>query len=225
VSSSCKFGGKRVKGNGNIVTETRSGVKTSKIKLLGPMDVILEEGPASIRVEADENLMKYIVTKTDNGWLKIRFKSNLNVYSSTTIKVYVTTPKITDVVLAGSGNISCRDKFFAENDIELDLAGSGNFNMKVDAPKIKVGIAGSGSVNISGETRDVEVDIAGSGNYNGYDLKAENANINIAGSGDVNVFADVRLNANIMGSGNVNYKGNATVDKKVMGSGGIAKTF
>jgi hypothetical protein len=217
----CNFMGKRVNGNGNLESETRVINRATKIKVLGHMEVILDSGSTSVRVEADENLLKYIVTKVDDGWLEIRMKSNINYTTSNSIKVYVTTPTITHIKMAGSGKVFSEKKFWSKESINFDIAGSGDINIDVNTPKVDADIAGSGNLDIMGETRDVDISIAGSGNYNGIELKAENANIKIAGSGDAMVFADVRMNAKIMGSGNVRYRGNATIDKKIMGSGSI----
>ena len=213
--------GKRVKGNGNFESETRNISHATKIKVEGGMEVILDSGATSIRVEADENIIPYILTDLDDNWLRIRLKRNISITTSNTMRVYITTPTIYNIRVAGSGNVTSEKKFWSKKPISFDIAGSGDITIDVNAPKVDADIAGSGNLMITGETRDVDVSIAGSGNYQGMDLKAENARVSIAGSGDAFVFADVKINAKIMGSGNVKYKGNASVDKKVMGSGKV----
>lgn len=211
--------GKRVVGNGNLESETRNISRATKIKVLGSMEVILDSGATAVRVEADENLLPYIITDVDNNWLELRMKNNISYNTKNTMRVYITTPTITHLKLSGSGNVSSEKKFWSKQPIHFDIAGSGDIDINVNTPKVDADIAGSGNLNITGETRDVDVSIAGSGNYKGIDLKAENANIKIAGSGDAMVFADVKMNARIMGSGNVKYRGNATIDQKILGSG------
>ncbi|HEX8331536.1 MAG TPA: head GIN domain-containing protein [Segetibacter sp.] len=217
----CNITGKRVVGNGNLESETRVVNRATKIKVLGHVEVILDSGATSVRVEADENLLKYILTEVDDNWLEIRMKNNINYTTSNPMRVYVTTPTITHIKMAGSGKVVSERKFWSKESINFDIAGSGDIDIDVNTPKVDADIAGSGNLAISGETRNVDVSIAGSGNYNGLELKAENANIKIAGSGDALVFADVKMNAKIMGSGNVKYRGNATIDKKILGSGSI----
>ena len=222
-TSACVKYGKRVKGNGNIETETRQVDNATKIKVLGAVDVVVDSGATAVRVEAEENIIPYIITVEDNGWLEIKLKHNVRLSATKRMLVYVTTPSISGLRIGGTGNITAENKVWSEGPISIKIGGSGDVKMNVHSPKIDADIAGSGNVNISGETRDVDVSIAGSGNFRGRELKAENANVKIAGSGDAIVFADVKLDAKILGSGNVSYSGNASVEKKIAGSGSVKR--
>lgn len=223
LSVSCVMNGKRVKGNGKVVTENRTINSAKKINVLGSMDVILAVGQPSVKVEGDENILKYILIEERDGWLDIRTRDNINIDTKNNIVVYVTTPALTQLKITGSGDVRSDGKFTSSEEMNFSITGSGNLLIPLNAPRVTVSIAGSGDMTASGETRDVKVSIAGSGNFNGQDLKAENADLNIAGSGDAYIFADVRLKANIMGSGSVHYSGNAAIEKNVMGSGVVAK--
>lgn len=217
----CNIGGKRINGNGNLESETRNISEVSKIKLMGSMEVFLDSGATAVRVEADENLIPYIITEVDGDWLEIKTRNNINYRTKNPMRVYVTAPTITHIKLSGSGDIISQRKFWSKQPIEFDIAGSGNIRLQVNTPRVDADIAGSGNLEIGGETRDVEVSIAGSGNYRGLELKAENAKVNIAGSGDAYVFADVNMDAKIVGSGNIKYKGNADVKRRILGSGTV----
>ena len=219
----CRFSGKKIDGNGNIISEKRSATNISKIKLEGGINVIIDNGLAAARVEADENIVPYIVTENDGDWLDIKVKDNVSLHSSKPMTVYVSIPSVTEIKIAGSGNVSANGKFSSNNKMSFEVTGSGKITMDVNAPEVKANVAGSGTIHISGQTRTVLVTIAGSGGYEGADLKAEDADINIAGSGDAAVFADVNLKASIAGSGNIKYTGNATVDKHISGSGEVIK--
>lgn len=221
--SSCIDMGERVNGNGNIKSENRKVSEADKISLGGDMDVYISEGPMALKVEADENLLPYIITEVEGGTLKIRDRDNVNINTSHAMKVYVTMPSVTDVRVGGSGNITFDKMITSDRDMAFAISGSGDITAQVNAPKTMAEISGSGNIHISGETKNVEIHIAGSGNYDGQELKAENAEVHIAGSGDAGVFADATLNASIAGSGTVKYKGNATVEKHISGSGSVDK--
>lgn len=221
--TSCMFEGKRINGNGVVTEQERQIGQIAKIKSLGSLDVIVNEGPSKVRVEAEENLLPYIITEEKNGWLEIRLKNNVRLTSHHSMKVYVTTPSISDVVLSGSGKVESASPFSYNSKMNFKITGSGDISMLADAPAISCKISGSGNLALTGETKDVEVDITGSGNYNGAALKSENADVHITGSGDAFVFADVNLKTKIVGSGDIHYKGNAVVVKKVIGSGSVVQ--
>jgi hypothetical protein len=222
VISSCDLIlGRRIKGNGHIVSEQRTVNTAKKIKLAGSYDVELSKGATSVKIESDDNIIPYIVTEEEDGWLVIKSKEMVNLRPSSHIKVFISTEELDAVSIAGSGNIVGKDKFTGGERLELKIAGSGDINIDVNAPSVKSEIAGSGNIIISGETKDEEIHIAGHGDYKGETLKAENAEVHIAGSGNVKVFADNRLTIHIAGSGSVYYKGNPRVEQHVAGSGDI----
>lgn len=221
--TSCNFNGETVEGNGNRRSEIRHVGNGTKINVVGGMDVFIDAGAPAIKIEGDENILQYIETRVDDGWLEIKTRNHINIHSSTPVKVYITTPEVTDLKVTGSGNLTCNSKFSSGSNMSFNITGSGNITADINAPAVDAGITGSGNMYIKGETRNVDIRVTGSGNYDSPELKAENANVKIMGSGDATLFADANLKASVAGSGDVRYGGNAAVDKKIAGSGSVIK--
>jgi hypothetical protein len=224
LTSSCQMRwNKSIKGNGHLATESRDIGTVHKIKIRGPIDVELTPGNTALKVEADENLMNYIITEKEDGWLVVKTKNNYNLKTNHRIIVYVSTDMIESVHIQGSGNVKGEGKFNGGSKLDIDIAGSGNVDIEVNTPKIDVDIKGNGSVVLAGETRNATVEIKGSGDYQAIDLLTETTNIDIMGSGDAKVFADENLNAEIKGSGSVYYKGKGMVRTDIKGSGTVKR--
>ncbi|TAJ66940.1 MAG: DUF2807 domain-containing protein [Chitinophagaceae bacterium] len=225
TATSCRwFGYKRVVGNGNLETQDRPIQRAERIKLAGSYDVEITQGPiTSVKVEADENILPYILTRSEDGFLIIKSKDHISLSTDNTIKIFITTPKLEQVNLAGSGNIIGKSKFTGGDNLTLKIAGAGDMKMDVNTPSIEAEIAGSGSMTLTGETRDQRIRISGVGDYIGEALKSENAVVKIAGSGNVKLFAAATLDVNIAGVGSVYYKGSPAVKQHVAGSGEVKK--
>ncbi len=225
TATSCRwFGYKRVVGNGNLETQDRPIQRAERIKLAGSYDVEITQGPTtSVKVEADENILPFILTRSEDGFLIIKSKDHVSLSTDNTIKIYITTPKLEQVNLAGSGNIIGKSKFTGGDKLTLKIAGAGDMKMEVNTPSIEAEIAGSGSMTLTGETRDQRIRISGVGDYIGEALKSENAVVKIAGSGNVKLFAAATMDVNIAGVGSVYYKGSPTVKQHVAGSGEVKK--
>jgi len=221
--ASCDFAGHTVNGNGNLKRETRDIGNASKINVIGGMDVFLDQGAPSVKVEGDENVLQYIETRVDDDWLDIKTRDHINIHSSHPLKVYVTLPEINALKVTGSGNLTCNSKFSSQNNVSFGITGSGNIMADINSPAVKADITGSGNMYIKGETRNVDIQVTGSGNYDSPDLKAENANVKILGSGDASLYAETNLKASIAGSGDIKYRGNAIIDKNIAGSGSVKK--
>lgn len=215
---------RKITGNGKLITENRNLSDYDKIGVAGSFDVILIKGKeGAISINADENLMEYIETEVKDGHLKIQPKKGYQLKSTKTILITVSFKTINAISLAGSGNVSSVDLLNA-TDLNLNLAGSGGFNLPVSTKNLTSHIAGSGNIKLSGNTDVFRCEIAGSGNLEGDNLKATASHINIAGSGNVKVHAVSEIHTKIVGSGDVIYTGNPAIEKsKSIGSGSIRK--
>jgi hypothetical protein len=225
ISASCNFiGQERVRGNGNSKTEDRSVQSFTSVSCFGGYDVYLSQGSTySVRIEADENLLPYIETTVENGELNIGTKDGFWLSSKGDLKVYVSAPAYNSVSTVGSGNIISQSKLNNTSPIELEVSGSGDIRVELNAPEIVAGLSGSGNMQLTGETRTFKGSVTGSGSIKAGDLKAENVTVDIAGSGSADVFASVKLNVDVAGSGDVRYRGGAQVSSDIAGSGTVKK--
>lgn len=216
---------KRVKGSGVVVTEERTGLVANRIKLAGFMDVELTQGnDHKVVVEADDNLLKYIRTyMNEDGVLVIKVEDNIKFANIGDLKVYITTNRLDQITLTGSGDIVGMNKFTGSDKVKLKISGIGDIKLALNAPEVEADISGSGSMYLSGETREAKFSINGIGDCDAAALKAEHASVKIAGNGDARVYADATLDVKIKGIGSVYYKGGATVNQQIAGNGSVKK--
>ena len=226
TTQSCYFlGGKRVRGNGNVETDERSVSAFDEVEVHGAMDVYVSQGDLKpVRIEADENLHKYIEIHQEGNTIEIRTKPGYNLRPTRKIKVYTSSPTYSRLDVSGACNIYSENKLSGSQPLELEVSGAGDIRVNVDAPKVTAGISGSGSVEMSGETRDFDLRLSGAGKARCYDMKSENTKVDISGAGSAEVFASVNLDAEVSGAGSVKYKGNAgKVNQQVSGAGSVKK--
>ena len=139
VLSSCwQLFGKRIRGNGTIKTEMRSVTGYSSIDVSGAIDVYVKQDSAqSIKIETDENLMEYIVVREDGEVLKIYPKDNSNLKPSGSIKVYVAGLNFRRFEASGACDYYTENKITNTESIAIDLSGSCDAKMELNAPKIQ----------------------------------------------------------------------------------------
>ncbi len=218
--------GEKIEGNGNIKKETRKVSDYTAIASSGSIEVIVTYGNGKdIEVEADENLLPYIITEIKDHQLVIKTKNLVNINSSHKIAVHAALTKITSLQLSGSGNIMGEGKFSSEGEMAIKLSGSGGIHLSfTQTGSLNVAISGSGNIQLDGITSSINASISGSGNIDCNNVVCDDASAKISGSGNVKVFANKSLTASISGSGNVYYKGPASdIKKKTSGSGRVRK--
>ncbi len=214
--------GKKIKGNGNVVTKTRNVSEYDQIAVAGSFDVKLLAGKeGKLTIKGEENLLEYLITEVKDGKLKIKWEKGVNINTTKELLVTVPFEDIEAVSLAGSGDVFSEDTIKTDN-LKVALAGSGDMKLNIKASSISSALSGSGDIKLMGSSENLKCVIAGSGDIDGYELTSNNVEVSIAGSGDINVNAKENLKARISGSGDVYYKGNPRQDVKVSGSGSVS---
>jgi hypothetical protein len=224
--SSCReIFAKRIRGNGNITTQTRSAGQFNSIDVSGSIDVyVKQDSSSSIKVEADENLQQYIETIDDGNVLRIKTEEGYNLRSSRQIKVYVSSAVFKRFEASGACDIFSEGKISSSSDIDLGLSGSCEVTMDINAPKVSADVSGACTVKLKGETKDFKLQGSGSTDVKCFDLIAENVDLDISGAGDAEVYASGKLSGSISGAADVHYKGAAQTDIHTSGASSVKKT-
>jgi len=226
VIGNAQWSNNKIKGNGNVISETRTTSDYDAIKVAGSFDVELVAGKeGKIIIKGEENLVSAIKVEVEDNILKIYVEKGSNIRPSIGRKIEVTVPfeKISEVSLAGSGNVQSKDAI--KNDkFTAKLSGSGNFNLEVNSNNTEINLSGSGNLRLKGSSDSLITKLAGSGNIDAANLKSKNVDANVSGSGNSRVNCSESLTARIAGSGDIKYTGNPEKrDVKVSGSGSISK--
>lgn len=222
INAQSWWNSKKIKGNGNVITKTRSIDKFDKVNVGGSFEVNLVDGnEGEIMLEGEENILPYIETTVKNGKLNVQFKENINIKTTERLVITIPFESIHAVSLGGSGNINVK-KRIKSDEASFNIGGSGNITANVDANTVKTSIGGSGNIKLKGNTNNFKCSIAGSGSVNAYELDTNSLKASIAGSGSVQTTVSSKIKASIVGSGSVYYKGNPkNIDTSSIGSGDV----
>ena len=217
--TSCRY----TTGSGNIINETRAVGNFDGIVVGGGFDVEVKIGPvASVVVEADDNIIKYIETTVSGNTLKIRTQ-DLNNYSDVHMKVYVTATSLSNLKASASAEVVVTDIITSDNKLTFRASSSASIKAEVNAPEIETDASSSATINLSGKTKTYKAEASSSGDIKSFDLLSENTTANVSSSGSIQVHASVNLNAKASSSGSIAYKGDANVNKSISSSGSVDK--
>ena len=215
--------GQVVVGNSNIISQEKQLSAYDRIEVLGSYDVIFTDGEVGkIRIKAPDNILPLIQTEVSDGLLRIDTgKSRYRVKEPIIIYVPVDS-RLKQVVIKGSADIYT-EKSLETKALEVDVYGSGDVRLQVDASSLALKIDGSGDIRVGGKTDNLSINISGSGDVDASKLTAEKAVININGSGDVSAYVTENVDISIAGSGDVTIKGNPKKVKRIInGSGRVS---
>jgi hypothetical protein len=247
--------------------ETRDVATFNKISFRVPGKLYLCQGsPQKVEIQGDKDVLSQTVVKVEGSRLIIGREgkwSNWRFGDGEEVKVYVTVKDIEGLNVSGSGDMIGETKIVSRElalnvsgsgslridtevagDLEADVSGSGDLQVKgrcksfnsdvsgsgkVNASlnvtdRAEFGISGSGKIEASGTASEVRASISGSGKVLASNLETGRCDVRISGSGDVEIAVKNEIDANITGSGSVRYRGNPSkVNSHASGSGSVRK--
>ena len=198
-----------------------------ELNVCGPFNVILNQGEtSSVRVEGTaEQLGKITIYVKDGGLYIDERESKWNNNDFKGMRIFVSTPNIKNIDIAGSGDVTAPNALTA-NGLLLEVAGSGDITLaQLKCHNLRIEIAGSGDVTTGPiEADEVNTEVAGSGDISIAGLTCKTLRNEIAGSGDMtfnNMNVD-KVISEIAGSGDIYLLGKiGTHSEEIAGSGGV----
>jgi hypothetical protein len=210
-----------VRGNGNVVTDSRSVGSFDGLIIKGACDVIISEGSSSrVRLKTDENLQEVVDIYVKEGNLIVENKESIK--KSTEMTLYVSADRLSLIKVSGAANIEARDEI-GGNELDIIISGAVDANLDLDVSCIHVSCSGAATLNLSGRSGCANYKIDGAATVKAYDLRTDKVKITVSGTGNAELHADENLDVAISGMASINYKGNARLTKNMRGMGSIQR--
>ena len=215
---------KRIKGSGDIITETRDVKNFTGVSTSTAIDIYLTQGnDFEVVVEADDNLMEYIITEVDNGVLKVRFQRGINVLWSKRKVVHISMKEVDLISASSAGDVIGQSPIEA-GDLKIRTSSAGDVKLEVYAKSLDLGTSSSGDITLSGEADYLEAKTSSAGDIKAFELTVKEADIHASSAGDVKITVSDRLYARASSAGDIQYRGNPPkVDAKSSSAGDVIK--
>ncbi|MCX6235434.1 MAG: DUF2807 domain-containing protein [Bacteroidetes bacterium] len=229
-----------IEGNEMVVVDTRPIGSFTGISSESWFNVIIiQDSVNEVVVEAESNLLPYIDTWVEGTTLVLKEQHRRCLNNHYPVIITVRTKDINFIRLSGSGDIYGNNIFNTDylrvdlsgsgqidlavnaNNVESSISGSGSIKLGVTAEHLESTISGSGEFQLSGDVHKGDMNITGSGNIHAYGLIQDICVATITGSGNMFLTVHDLLDVRITGSGSVHYKGNPTVTLNITGSGSV----
>ena len=197
---------KFIKGEGHVVTETRSLAEIDAVELNGSEDLqIISSTENKVEITGYHNLVPLYESYVRNGRLILQMDDDYINVRNNNIRVKLYTTGVNGIRINGSGDVVAGDNIGIQ--MSTTVNGSGNISF--------------------GDNHFTSLDITvnGSGAIDARRAESETVYADISGSGDIDVSVTKYLNAKISGSGTIDYWGNPTdgVDTEISGSGKVRR--
>ncbi|MBX2940514.1 MAG: DUF2807 domain-containing protein [Ferruginibacter sp.] len=214
--SACSF----KRGSGNIVSENRNVSAFESIKVSEGIEAEVSNGPLSVRVEADDNLIRYIQTEVRNSRLKVNL--DLTSVDDAHMKVYITAPDIRKIAASSGATVDIINVLKHNERIELDASSAAAISGGVDAPEVALEASSGAELDVEGRTRNLKAKASSGSTIDAAALKSETAEVRSSSGSTAKVYASVQLKAQASSGSSVHHSGGAQTEIK-QSSGGVVR--
>ncbi|MBX7532807.1 DUF2807 domain-containing protein [Qipengyuania sp. 1XM1-15A] len=192
--------GERTVGSGTIAQEEREVEAAGTLVLSAPVNVVLTMGEPALTVEADDNLLDFIVVEQDGGRLTILAEGTYT--TRTPFNVYLSLPSLARIESPSAGDIEIQG--WAAEGLDVESSGSGDITFEGALGSLKALARGSGDIDFSNSAiGSVDADANGSGDITFGPVG--NLDARVSGSGDIIASEVGNLTAWNNGSGDILY--------------------
>ncbi len=181
----------KVKGNGNSTTKSFTVSEFSKIDAAHAFEIDVIVGKAqSVKIETEENLLKYVRVFVKNNTLYLDIENNVNLDGD--MRAIISVESLNGVDLSGACKISIEN-------IESD-----NFTMDV---------SGACKGVFSGTVENLNLDLSGATKLNTVELQAQNLIVDMSGASKLEVYCENSLTVDASGASKITVYGNPKTTK------------
>lgn len=220
MGNACAFQDRGIKGNGNVVTQTRTVSGFTKLSVSSAFKVFVKQGSATeLKVEAEENLMDHIITKVEGSTLRIYCNG---VSATKNMTIHLTFVNLDEIKLSGAVAIESVSALKFEK-LYLDFSGATEANLDLTANELDGDASGATKLKLAGSVSKVDFDLSGASELEAKGLSVKTMELEASGASSAEVDVAESLNISASGASDVRYSGAAQVQSKSSGASNIRK--
>ena len=193
-----------IDGSGNVVTEKRN-IETpfTKIQASTGVEVILEQGsPSEVEVEVDDNLMKYIVTRVENGTLIVKIDGNINTMESAIVRVKTKT--IEGLESSSGASIKTINKLSGTS-LALKTSSGSTIQADLEYEKVSCESTSGSEIKVSGKALTLDTKSSSGSEINAKELASNEITAQSTSGSSTTVNPIVLLNAKASSGSSIDY--------------------
>jgi hypothetical protein len=233
-----------VSGSGNVIEKNLDNTGFNRLEISNVLKVEISQAAGySININADDNIMDYLVVSQSGETLRLGLKQGYN-YRSFTAVASITMPELDRLVMSGATGGTVRG-FDSSNDmyigvsgasylsvsglmldeLRIEVSGVGTLEGYLTAGDVEFQVSGASSLTLSGSAENLDASVSGASRMSLDDFAAHDVDISVSGASTAVVNMDGTLDADISGAsklyyigepvmGDINVSGASSMDKR-----------
>ena len=216
-------GGFGVKGSKNVVSEDRTiSTDFEIISVQQGINLFITQGESvKLNVEADDNIIKILITEVKNNELKIYLKEN--VYMAKARNVYLTASTISGIKTSSGASVKSENTLLTKS-LGLDSSSGSSIKIYANANELTSEASSGSTITIFGKSEIFSANASSGSSIKAYELKTMDAMVEASSGANIDVNVTNKLIAKASSGGAIDYEGNPKdVDKETSSGGSVSE--
>ena len=198
------------------------------IKVSNAIDLYLSQSDEeALAVSAvKEEFRDHIKTVVEDGVLKITYDDDSRWFrGNKKLKAYVSFKTLDKLTATGASDVVVNGTLKANN-LVISMGGASDLkvNGTLEATSLSITLSGASDATIKGKVGTLKVDANGASDFKGFELVADNGDVEASGASDIKVTVNKELNARASGASDVHYRGDCVIrDLKTSGASSVSR--
>lgn len=169
------------------------------------VNIIDNDYKGQITVSAPDNILPKIVTKVEQGTLKVYIDGSVQMSNGENIVVTVPHQKLRNIAVAGASAVYVKHQLKVES-MKLNASGASKIELNILTNDLKSEASGASKLVLEGNAQKVTMNISGASKVVAEDLKTASLFIDATGASKASVWAVNQLKVSASGASKVEYK-------------------
>lgn len=183
---------------------------------------LTQKSVEEVVVETESDDLDQIITKVEDGILKISMKQRLWFnfgWSHKSPKVYVSF-KTLDKLEASSGSDVYSQAILKVDNLNLHASSGSDVKLELDANEVNVETSGGSDISLKGKANLLRASASSGGDISADEFHTKKCTASTSSGSDIKVYASEEINASASSGGDISYYGNPAIKNVNESSGG-----
>jgi len=215
-----------------IINDANAQVRTvgsfHAIKVNNAIDLYLSQSDQeAVAVSAvKDEFRDRIKTVVEDGVLKITYDDDGKWWKGNKkLKAYVSFKALDKLTATGASDVIVNGPLKA-TDLLISMGGASDLKITgaLEANSLDITLSGASDASVSGKVGTLKVNASGASDFKGFDLVADNCDVDANGASDIKITVNKELNARASGASDVHYRGDCVIrDLKTSGASSVSR--
>lgn len=183
-------------------------------------EITVVEGPPSVEVTVDDNLVEHLEVNVENDELTIGFDRG-NIDTDVNPIAVVSMPSLTKLDLSGASTAQVDG--VDESELSVDISGAGDLTIAGSVDELRVDLSGGSTMSVTGTGDRVVAELSGASDVDFTDFETASAEIDFSGASNGTFGPLTSVSGEMSGASSLSVPDDADVSVDTSGGSSVSR--